>query len=130
MKKLLLSVAVIATMGLASCGGAEVDAKSEAKEGVNSGPSLCECVNMVDMTEECQTMKTEWRTKFELASDEEREQMQAEIEACEAERKEDPAAAAALEAAQLEMKAALEEMNGDLDAAMEEANAELDAVME
>jgi len=71
MKKIVLSVAVIATMGIASCGGT----------------SLCECVNMDEMTEECKTMKKDWKAKFKEASDEDKKTMQAEIEACEKEKK-------------------------------------------
>ena len=75
MKKLVLSVAVIATMGLASCGGG----------------GLCECVNMDEMTDECKTMKDEWKAKFEKASEEEQKTMKAEIEACEKEKVEEAA---------------------------------------
>ena len=70
MKKVLLSVAVVALMGLSSCGGA----------------SLCDCINMDEMNEECKTMKKEWKAKYEKASDEEKEKMQAEAEACEKEK--------------------------------------------
>lgn len=78
MKKIVLSIAVIATMGLASCGGT----------------SLCECVNLDEdkadekMLEECKTMKTDWKAKFKDASEEEQKTMQAEIEACEKEKEE------------------------------------------
>ena len=130
MKKLVLAVAIIATMGLASCGGAEVDTKADTKVDVDKGPSLCECVNMMDLTEECEIMKEDWKAKFEEASEEEKEIMQAEIEACEAERPKDSGAEAALEAAHLEMEAALEEMSGEMDAALEEASGEIDAAFE
>jgi len=129
---MLLSVAVIATMGLASCGGAEAESEpgTDSKAEVNNGPSLCDCVNMEDMTEECKTMQDEWKEKYSAASDEEKELMEAEIAACEAEKTVDNGAEAALEAAHLEMEAALEEMSGDMDAVMEEANAELESVLE
>ena len=55
MKKLVLSVAVIATMGLASCGGA----------------SLCDCVNMDEPSEECKKMEEDYKAKMKDATYEE-----------------------------------------------------------
>ena len=53
--------------------------------------SLCECVNMVDLTDECEAMKSEWESKFTEGSNEEKKVMQAEIEACVAEKKKNEA---------------------------------------
>ena len=68
MKKLLLSVTVIATIGLTSCGGA----------------SLCECIGMDQdkLTPECETMQTEYATKLLTASEEEQKAMGEEVAAC------------------------------------------------
>ena len=43
------------------------------------------------MTEECKTMKSDWKAKFKEASEEEQKTMQAEIEACEKEKTEEAA---------------------------------------
>ena len=72
MKKLIYSVAVVAAFALASCGG---------------GPSLCDCVNIDDkaddkMKEACATMGKESKEKYEKASDEDKEKMMKEMEAC------------------------------------------------
>ena len=66
MKKVLLSVAVVAAFGLASCGG----------------PDVCECVNMEEPSEECKDLEKEWKKEFEEASDEEKEEMMKEFEDC------------------------------------------------
>jgi hypothetical protein len=79
MKKLLLSVAVIATMGFASCG-------EDKKE---TGPTFCDCVTMDKPSEECKTMEKEFKAKMKDASDEEKEEMIAEVEACKSEKKTD-----------------------------------------
>lgn len=58
---------------------------------VSCGPSLCDCVNMSmdeasdSEIEKCEAMEDEWRAKFKDASDEEKEAMQKEVEACESE---------------------------------------------
>jgi hypothetical protein len=75
MKKVLLSLGVVAAMAMTSCGG----------------PSVCECVNMDKdsadeaMIEKCEAMEKEWKDKYKEASDEEKEEMMKEIEACEKE---------------------------------------------
>lgn len=75
MKKVLLSFGVVAAMAMTSCGG----------------PSVCDCVTIDEdkadeaMVEKCKKMEEEWKSKFEEASDEEKESMMEEIKACEAE---------------------------------------------
>ena len=73
MKKVLLSLAVVATMAMTSCGG----------------PSVCDCVNLDKdsadeaMIKDCETMEEEWEAKYKEASDEEKEEMMKEVKACE-----------------------------------------------
>ncbi len=68
MKKMLLSAGVISAMFLTSCGGA----------------SLCDCINGDKKdSEECKTMETEWKAKFDKATDDEKEAMMKEMKACE-----------------------------------------------
>ncbi len=73
MKKVLLSLGVVAALAMTSCGG----------------PSVCECVTLDKedadeaMVEKCEAMEKEWKDKFKEASDEEKEEMMKEIEACE-----------------------------------------------
>lgn len=62
---------VVAAMAMTSCGG----------------PSVCECVNMADDADEatktaCEEMEKEWKSKYDEASDEEKESMMKEIMAC------------------------------------------------
>lgn len=66
MKKMILMVAVVATVGLTSCGGAD----------------MCECVNMEEPSDACKEMEKEWKEKYKEASDEEKEKMQKEFEEC------------------------------------------------
>lgn len=76
MKKLIYSVAAVAAITLASCGG----------------PSLCDCVNAGkdadDKTKEaCKEMRKEYEEKYEKASDEEKKKMEEEFDACKKEKK-------------------------------------------
>ena len=76
MKKVLLSLGVVAAFAMTSCGG---------------GPSVCECVNIDEdsadeaMIKECETMEKEWKAKYEEASEEDKKEMMKEIKACEEE---------------------------------------------
>lgn len=71
MKKVIYSVAIVATMILASCGG----------------PSMCDCMNMekddAKLKEPCEKMEKEMKEKYDKATDEEKEEMMKEMEACE-----------------------------------------------
>ena len=74
MKKLLLSVAVVATMGLASCG-------SDAAPGSDA---MCACINAEgEETDECKKLKEESMALYDAASDEEKKEMEKAMEACE-----------------------------------------------
>lgn len=66
MKKMFLMVAVVATVGLTSCGGSD----------------LCECVNMEEPSDACKEMKKEWETKYKDADEEEQKKMMEEVKAC------------------------------------------------
>lgn len=71
MKKVLLSLGVVATMTMVSCGG----------------PALCDCVNIKDDADEklktaCSKMETEWKDKFEKADETEQAKLMKDIEAC------------------------------------------------
>ena len=78
MKKLLLSVAVIATMGLASCGGEEA---GESK--------LCACMKEKpsEMSDDCKKLQKE-----SMASPEAMKKMEEEAKACEKDKKDEKAA--------------------------------------
>jgi hypothetical protein len=87
MKKLLLSVAVIATMGLSSCGGE--DKKGEKKEGtpaVATGPTVCDCnaeyeKNPEDLSKGCKDMQDKIKKELEaVTTEEEAMAIQARIE--------------------------------------------------
>ncbi len=72
MKKVLLSLVVVASMAMVSCGG---------------GPALCDCVNIKDDADEklktaCSTMETDWKAKFEKADEAEQAKLMKDIEAC------------------------------------------------
>jgi hypothetical protein len=73
MKKLLLSVAVVATMGLASCGDDEAASKN----------AMCECINAKgDPSDDCKALEKEWTAKYEKASDEDKKKLDGEMKAC------------------------------------------------
>ena len=77
MKKLLLSVAVVATMGLASCGGEE-EAAGESK--------VCACMKEKpsEMSDDCKKLKEE-----ASKSPEAMKKMEADAEACGKDKKDD-----------------------------------------
>ncbi len=84
MKKLLFSATLLSMMAFVSCGDDKKDEESEEAK----GPSLCECVNLDESTEDkdlkeaCKKMQDEMMEKFKDASDEEKEEIMKEIEAC------------------------------------------------
>ncbi len=62
-------MAVIAAFGMVSCGG----------------PSVCDCVNEEEESEECKEMKKDWEKEYKDASDEEKEEMMKEVKDCQKE---------------------------------------------
>jgi len=72
MKKVLFSVAMVAALGLASCGG----------------PGICDCMTAEQQkTDGCVALKKEWSDKMEKAEGEDKEkimeEMMSEAEKCE-----------------------------------------------
>ena len=77
MKNIALLIAVIITFGFASCG-------EEKKKKRKKGPTLCDCVNEKNPSDECKKMEIEWSEKFKGAGTD-AVKIQAVIEAMEAE---------------------------------------------
>lgn len=74
MKVILLSVAMMATALLVSCGD---------KEGDKKGADVCECMKQKhsEMSDECKDLAKEWEEKVKSAeSDEERDKVYEEME--------------------------------------------------
>ena len=67
MKNIALLIAVIITFGFASCGDEKKKKRKRKK-----GPTLCDCVNEKNPSDECKKMEIEWSEKFKDASEEER----------------------------------------------------------
>jgi len=77
MKNIALLIAVIITFGFASCGDEKKKKRKRKK-----GPTLCDCVNEKNPSDECKKMEIEWSEKFKDASEEERKGMATEAEDC------------------------------------------------
>ena len=85
MKKVLLSLAVIAAIGMTSCGEESGDDKDKDKE-KGASISICDCMSD-ENAEGCDELKKEWETKYENADEGEKEilmkDMMEEAEKCE-----------------------------------------------
>jgi hypothetical protein len=77
MKNIALLIAVIITFGFASCG-------EKKKRKRKKGPTLCDCVNEKNPSDECKKMEIEWSEKIKDAGTD-AVKLQAVIEDMEAE---------------------------------------------
>jgi hypothetical protein len=75
MKKVMLSVAVVAAFAFASCSG---------------GPSVCDCINEKEGVDKdkCKEMEKKWKEDYDKADDKKKEEMEKEYDSCK-EKKED-----------------------------------------